>query len=256
MEHKETQEIKYRQADSKKTFAKELAVNIVFAVFLFPWAVMLLINPLSDFCYSSRDMDELIRRLVISVVILFGILAVMIISAVLLAFRRRRKRLAFADNSEIPPKRRLYGIYLRILPRNIAIAVAVLFTIGGIGASIIDSTEIVQRIFLIAGSLAISSAVIWAVYMIKGIRTMCGKCRCLFFLEHYGTDERVRTRGTLGIVSKDIYQGRKYIDSEGREYGVYNTEEHLGIVSRSIYRADYRCKCCGMRYFSFYGKND
>lgn len=85
---------------------------------------------------------------------------------------------------------------------------------------------------------------------------MCGKCRCFFLLEHCGSDERVRTREALGVVSEDIYQGRKYVDEEGKEYKVYNTEEHLGVVSRGIYRANYKCKYCGMRYFSFYGEND
>lgn len=260
MKLNESKPTKARQDDtkngSKNLFVKDLIVNIVFAVFLFPAAAMPIINPLYRFSLSASDMGELRQRIVISALILFAVLAVMVACAVLLALRRRKKRENPADNSELSPRRRLYGIDLHPVPRTIAIVIAALAVVGGIISCVVEPMIAVQSVILIVGTFSIAAVIIWIVYIIKGVRTTCGKCRCFFFLEHHGSDERVRTKGVLGVVSEDVYQGRKYVDEDGKEYKVYNTEEHLGVVSRGIYRANYRCKYCGMKYFSFYGEND
>lgn len=240
----------------KVIFVKELIINIAFAVFLFPLAVMPLINPLYSFCYSYdvQDMNELKRRIIISALIVLANLVAVITVSVLLACRKRKKRLYHASNGCDTPKRKICGLYLHKIPRNIALVIASLAIIGGIGSSIKDKTDTAEEIFILAGAISMSVAVFAALYIIKGMRTMCGKCRCFFFLEHCGEDVPIDTRAALGKVTVDVYQGRKYIDNNGKEYSVYNTEERLGLVNRTIYRANCRCKYCGKNYFWLYGR--
>lgn len=166
-------------------FFKDLLINLLFTVFLYPFFLAVLFGIFPRLIPSFQTVGELTAF----ISVLAAGLLVFVAGAIALFIRRKYVYKKAADNSKAQAVKKAGAPRL---PKPVRIAMIVLICIAVILIVILfipapyglpSSANPVNNVITVAGVLGTAAFLALIIYLIFGVRTMCRHCKCFFVLK-------------------------------------------------------------------------